>query len=156
MTESRLWLELRVVLVSGQGAELDPPPGRVLITAPTMTFADLAEAIDTAFARYDRSHLHRFELADGRTLYSDEESAVELDGAGTSVETHLQDVPLDTLERFSYVFDFGDDWRHEVKLVRAGVDPHEVWGAVPDRPVVLDGWGWIPDQYGREEDEPDE
>lgn len=26
------------------------------------------------------------------------------------------------------------------------VDPHEVYGGTPDRPVADWGWGWIPDQ----------
>lgn len=29
------------------------------------------------------------------------------------------------------------------------VDPLEVYGATPDRPVPYFGWGDIPDQYGR-------
>jgi hypothetical protein len=30
------------------------------------------------------------------------------------------------------------------------VDPVEEFGAAPKRPMVIWGWGSIPDQYGRE------
>jgi hypothetical protein len=44
-----------------------PPslPGRVLIASRSATFEQLARAIDDVFARWDRSHLHEFTLADG-------------------------------------------------------------------------------------------
>jgi hypothetical protein len=29
------------------------------------------------------------------------------------------------------------------------VDPLEACGIVPERPVAIWGWGWIPDQCGR-------
>jgi hypothetical protein len=53
-------------LVSGRGLELERPPGRVMITSPKHTLAELAEAIDVALARWDHSHLHEFKLGDGR------------------------------------------------------------------------------------------
>lgn len=40
-----------------------PRPGRTLAAARTHTFAQLATAIDDAFARWDRAHLHEFTLA---------------------------------------------------------------------------------------------
>ena len=47
---------------------LRPPPGRVFIVGPAHTFEQLAHAINAAFARCDLSHLHQFELADGRLI----------------------------------------------------------------------------------------
>jgi hypothetical protein len=61
---ARTWLQIRVELLGGGSIECDPPPGRDFIVGPTRTFAQLAEAIDTAFARWDRAHLHGFELTD--------------------------------------------------------------------------------------------
>jgi hypothetical protein len=29
-------------------------------------------------------------------------------------------------------------------------DPAEAYGVTPKQPVAIWGWGWIPDQYGRE------
>ena len=55
---------------------------------------------------------------------------------------------------FGYVFDLGDDWTHAC-TVENQVDPLEVLGARPDRPMVYWGWGTIPDQYGRRWDSDD-
>jgi CubicO group peptidase (beta-lactamase class C family) len=50
-----------IVLVNaGGGIECKPPAGRDFILGPTHSFAQLAEAIDTAFARWDRAHVHGF------------------------------------------------------------------------------------------------
>jgi hypothetical protein len=49
------WLQIRVELLGGRDIVCDPPPGRVMIVGPRHTFAALAEAIDTAFARRDLS-----------------------------------------------------------------------------------------------------
>ena len=45
-----------------------PAPGRIFIVGPSHTFAGLADAINAAFARWDLSHLHEFELGDGRRI----------------------------------------------------------------------------------------
>ena len=37
-----------------------------MIASPEHTLAELAEAIDLAFARWDHSHLHTFEFGEGR------------------------------------------------------------------------------------------
>lgn len=47
----------------GHGEHLWPRPGRIFVAARSHTFAQLAEAIDDVFARWDRAHLHEFELA---------------------------------------------------------------------------------------------
>ena len=50
---------------------------------------------------------------------------------------------------FEYVFDFGDDWRHRCAVEPEKADPVAEYGEKPTRPVVIWGWGSIPDQYGR-------
>jgi hypothetical protein len=60
----RSWLSIRVELIQGGGRTLWPRPGRVFAAARSHTFLQLADAIDTAFARWDRAHLSLFELAD--------------------------------------------------------------------------------------------
>ena len=37
-----------------------------MIASPEHTLAELAEAIDLAFARWDHAHLHTFEFGEGR------------------------------------------------------------------------------------------
>jgi len=154
------WIAIRVSLRGGGGIACDPPPGRIMLVAPEHTFADLAEAIDTAFARWDRSHLHMFELADRREVVPD---ADEWDGDGMTDEAELDvSATVGLGERFLYRFDLGDNWEHDCEVVEVDVDPLEVYGMEPELPVPIWGWGWIPDQYGRRteddtgEDEPEE
>src|SRR5712691_6200625 len=64
----RTWLSIRVELVEGRGERYWPRPGRLFAAAPSHSYAQLATAIDDAFARWDRSHLHEFELADGARI----------------------------------------------------------------------------------------
>ena len=62
---ARTWLQIRVDLLGGRGVACDPSPGRVFLVRPSHSFEQFAEAIDAAFARWDLSHLHTFELSDG-------------------------------------------------------------------------------------------
>jgi len=141
-------LQIRVDLVGGRGEVFDPPPGRVFIVGPSHSFAAFAQAIDAALARWDLSHLHSFELADGRLIgYPDDADGPEqewLDHARLKVAREVK--PGD---EFEYIFDLGDDWRHRCRVEPDKADPLEVYGIVPDRPVAIWGWGSIPDQYGR-------
>jgi hypothetical protein len=56
--------------------------------------------------------------------------------------------------RFGYVFDLGDDWAHAC-TVEGHLEPVDVLGAIPDGPMAYQGWGTIPDQYGRRSDSDD-
>jgi len=120
-----------------------------MIVGPSHTFGQLADAINTAFARWDLSHLHEFEFADGRRIgYPSDDYAPDLeweDQAKLKVARELE--PGD---EFEFVFDFGDDWRHRCRVLDEKVEPADEYGPIPDRPVPIWGWGWIPDQYGRE------
>lgn len=146
------WLSIKVELLSGGGLVLERHPGRVMIASPGHTLAEFAEAIDLAFARWDHSHLHEFEFGEGRRymLGGSELEPEVADSTGTMLDT----LGLGPGSRFEYVFDLGDDWRHRCEVQATDVDPAEEYGAPPDRPVPIWGWGWIPDQYGRtKEDE---
>ena len=56
-----MWISVQVELIEGRGEHCWPRPGRIFAAAPGHSFAQLADAIDNAFARWDRSHLHEFE-----------------------------------------------------------------------------------------------
>lgn len=99
-----LWYTIRVELVHGRGHVYEPPPGRDILISPQHTFRQLAELINSAFARRDLGHLYQFELHDGTSI-------------------GLPD---------------WDDMEEEA-----------VWGTRPKGPVVVWGWGSMPDQYGR-------
>ena len=141
------WLSIKVELLSGRDLVLDHPPGRVMIASPAHTLAEFAEAIDVALARWDHSHLHEFKLRDGKRYMlggSDFEPEV-IDSTGVT----LASLGLDVGTSFEYVFDLGDDWRHRCEVQSVDADPEQEYGAPPDTPVPIWGWGWIPDQYGR-------
>lgn len=145
---ARTWLQIRVDLLGGCGIDCDPPPGRVFILGPSHSFAHLATAIDAAFARWDLSHLHDFNLSDGRLIgYPSDEYAPELvwlDHERLKVAREVKPG-----EVFEYVFDLGDNWRHRCTVDTDKVDPVETYGLLPSSPVAIWGWGTIPDQYGR-------
>ncbi len=139
------WLGIEVALVSGRGHDYWPRPGRLIAAARKHTFADLAEAIDDAFARWDRAHLWEFRLSGGRAVgIPDPEWDRNIPDAA---RTRLSMLELG--EQFAYTFDFGDDWAHVCTVLPKRIDPLEVLGIVPERPLPYWGWGDLPDQYGR-------
>lgn len=123
---------------------------------PSHTFRDLAEAIDTAFARWDRAHLSVFTLADGRVV-TDRETGAELaDGVGGPLRAAPVDMAAAKVAstvalgaEFQYTFDLGDDWVHRCVVGETKIDPRDEFGIVPPGPLPYWGWGDIPDQYGR-------
>jgi hypothetical protein len=116
---------------------------------------DLADAINTAFARWDRSHLSQFVLPDGRVV-TDEETALESTASMGGPITDSLDIATAKVAKtlapgaeFQYTFDFGDNWTHRCQIGEEMVDPVEVLGIRPVAPLPYWGWGSIPDQYGR-------
>ena len=144
---ARTWLSIRVDLVEGHGERYWPRPGRIFAAARSSSFADLAEAIDDAFARWDRAHLHDFTLVDGTRLTTPYEDWEELGPVLDDRRTNLS--RLKPGEQFVYVFDFGDDWAHLCTVEPERIDPLDVLGIIPAVPLSHWGWGNIPDQYGR-------
>ena len=145
---ARTWLSIRVELVEGHGEHYWPRPGRIFAAARTHTFADLADAIDNAFARWDRSHLQEFTLAD-KTRLAIPDPDWEIEGETTLDFRRVKLSRLQPGEQFVYVFDLGDDWAHLCAVGPERIDPLETLGIVPDRPLACWGWGDIPDQYRR-------
>ena len=143
---ARTWLSIRVDLVEGRLERYWPRPGRLFAAARSHSYAQLAVAIDDAFARWDRSHLHEFELADGTRIGTPDP---DMDNHDVLDETREHLSKLQASQQFIYVFDFGDDWTHLCTVVDASIEPHDVLGVVPNAPLPYFGWGNIPDQYGR-------
>ena len=143
----RNWLSIRVELVSGRGEVFWPRAGRDFAAQRTHRFAHLANAIDSAFARWDRSHLHQFVLADGRRIgmaeYDEDDELDLIDGATMTLAT------LQLGEQFYYEFDFGDSWTHLCTVGPEFIDPLDALGIRPREPLPFFGWGVIPDQHGR-------
>ncbi|HUH08053.1 MAG TPA: hypothetical protein VML96_09630 [Egibacteraceae bacterium] len=151
------WMTIRIVLLGGTGEELEDPPGRILVVSTDHSFLDLAEAVDSAFARWDLTPLHEFEVEGRRLALGGDPDDPECED---SEQVTLGEVGLRVGSRFVYIFDLGERWTHECTVTATEVDPFEVYGEEPDLPAPIFGWGTIPDQYGRlteeEDDEDDE
>ena len=138
------WISVQVELVEGRGQQLWPRPRRVIAASVHHSFGLLANAIEDGFARWDRAHLHEFELGDGTRIGSaDPESDF---GDVVLDEGRLNLYRLRLGEQFTYVFDFGDDWAHLCTVGKSQIDPVETLGIIPNRPLPYFGWG----QHSRE------
>src|SRR5580704_5814097 len=119
---ARTWLQITVELLGGGGIECDPPPGRVFIVGPGHTFEQFANAINAAFARWDLSHLHQFELGDGRLIgYPDDNFAPDLEWLDHTQLKVTREVKLG--DEFEYIFDLGDNWQHRCHVGPIKADP---------------------------------
>lgn len=149
------WFTVRVLLLGREGDPAGSEPGRIMLVRSDHTFADLSEAVDTAFGRWDLTPPHAFHLR-GRTLWSEISLADGEGPAQGSADVEVGEVGLRAGSTFRYVFDLGEEWEHVCEVERDDVDPLAEYGDEPDLPVPVYGWGSIPDQYGREQEDDDE
>lgn len=85
------------------------------MVGPAHTFEQLAEAINGAFARWDRAQLSVFTLDDGRVV-TDEDTGAEITNSMAGPLVQPLDVTSTKVARqvqrgaeFKFVFDLGDD-----------------------------------------------
>ena len=152
------WMTIRVVLADGQGIELDPPAGRVMLCHTGHTFAEFAEGVDASLGRWDPTPEHEFEV-EGRLLASDPDAVgvlLPVADATDSETVTLGDVGLRRGSRFTYLFDPRQRWIHQCQVEETALDPFTLVEEEPELPIPVFGWGDVPDQYGRidEDDDP--
>jgi len=87
--------------ISIKGAK--PPIWRRVLVKPNITFSELHQNIQDLFD-WDDSHLYMFRGK--RDDYEDEECSKQ------SIQTELKDIK----DKITYIYDFGDDWQHEIVL----------------------------------------
>lgn len=129
---------------------------RLLALRGDQTLDDLHETIFLAFDRYDE-HLYSFyfpKAATGRekVVFRPKEytSPVALqepypfsdEKPFNAAHTTLEDLHLIVEQTFEYLFDFGDMWWHELKVV--AIDPIDLEVKLPK---VLESHGDSPPQY---------
>ena len=152
---ARTWLSIEVELIGGRGEELWPRPGRIFAVGPAHTFQDFADAINTAFSRWDIAHLNEFTLADGTRITGFEPYDEVADTPRGPIMLPLDITKAKVFrtvslgDEFQFVFDLGDNWTHHCTVHPTKVDPMEVLGIRPAGPLPYWGGGTIPDQYGR-------
>jgi hypothetical protein len=117
---------------------------RDILILGDQSFDQLHEIIFTAFDRYDE-HLYSFTIKARPEVirivspeccgecYGDELDAEE---------TKLEKFNLVPKQKFEYLFDFGDQWQHEIEVI--GVAPFETGSKYP-RIIKVNGKS--PDQY---------
>jgi hypothetical protein len=92
--------------------DIKPPIWRRLLVPATMTLVDLHEAIQAAMGWYG-CHLHGFDIA-GRQ-YGDPQI---LEDVADETGLTLNGVLRSGVVRFTYTYDFGDNWQHQVLIER--------------------------------------
>ena len=107
-----------------------PPVWRRVRAPGWITLRQLHGVIQIVFG-WTESHLHQFEI--GATLYGEPDAFAELGNLDENRISLLEAVGERT-KRFLYVYDFGDDWRHEVVIEK--VEPA---GPAEHRPVCVAG-----------------
>ncbi len=116
---------LKVVL-----AEVEPPVVRV-IDAPSLSpLPELHELLQPAMGRTD-SHLHQFLTDNGATYGTVLPDDLDV-WPDQRDETHARLTDLGV--SFTYLYDFGDNWTHEVSVLGAGAAaPAACMGRAPAR-----------------------
>ncbi len=87
------------------------------------TLYDLHEAIQDAFG-FDDDHLHAF-FMDNRAWSDNSYSNDDMSGGTTTDMVRLSKV-LSKGQKFLYIFDFGDEWRFQCKVLRLNDEPCEI------------------------------
>ncbi|HET7231099.1 MAG TPA: plasmid pRiA4b ORF-3 family protein [Longimicrobium sp.] len=114
-------LDLRITI-----AEIEPPVWRSVRVPDAYTLHQLHRVIQLVFGWLDY-HLYAFE-AGGRRFEEPLEDAEYED----STSVRLRDLPLGSGARFTYTYDFGDHWVHEIVVEEVHEAEHR-----PDEP-------WLP------------
>jgi hypothetical protein len=141
---------LRIECVWGMYLEEDCV--RVLEIESTASLLSLHAAIQDA-VKFDFDHLFEFyagrNYRDRNVVFADEIGGAEMFGAYADIT--LEGVyPLEKGLKLYYCFDFGDEWRFEIKKSRK--KPHEPEPGAT-YPRVVERIGPDPPQYGSDDEE---
>lgn len=131
---------------------------RTMVLRGDQTLDELHETIFAAFDR-DDEHLYAFYFPSATARrsprgarskeyvspYGFEPGAVARDGRYNAAAVRLDDLMLKEGQTFEYLFDFGDEWWHAIKVDALGAsDPTTVY------PRIVDRRGASPVQYPEE------
>jgi hypothetical protein len=111
----RVILQLRAVLRG-----VSPLIWRRLLVPSDASIAQLHEILQVAFG-WEDMHLHRFDIR-GREYGLNREGGLFFDADARKVR--ISDLTLRRMERFTYEYDFGDCWVHDLRIeATLPVDP---------------------------------
>jgi hypothetical protein len=125
-------IEMRVAM-----RDITPLIWRQIAVPESYSLLQLHRVLQLAFSKLD-SHLFEFEIVGERFTMPDDETEATVRDAS---RTFLSGLGLQPGARFTYLYDFGDDWTHEilVEKVVPMVAPHDVL-----LPGVIAGAGAAP------------
>lgn len=118
---------------------------RVIRIGKQETLEDLSEAILNAFD-FDNDHCHAFFLDDRYGSKTNAYYSDYMEEYDSSSDVTLWQLRLRKGEKFKYLFDFGDEWRFQCKVLRELEEK-------TDAPVVTQAVGKAPEQYPGWDDE---
>ncbi len=141
-------------------AEANPVVSRTIQIRGTQTLEELHEAIFEAFDRWEE-HMYEFHFGPGPRDYSrgrygipDPSGLFALvdrdEPTSDAAKTKIDSLGLEVGQSFGYLFDFGDDWYHQIDVVAIGEAEPDV-----EYPCLTDRIGDSPPQYMEEEEEDD-
>ena len=110
-------------------SEVEPTVVRVLDVPAGVLLPELHDLLQVAIGWTD-SHLHQFVAGDARYGMPETDGFNDFDDERAETDVSLRSLPA----RFSYLYDFGDGWEHEVEVIGAG----------GERPAVVAGEGPCP------------
>lgn len=119
-------MELRITV-----AEIEPPIWRYVRVPDAYTLHQLHRVIQFVFG-WLNYHLYTFEVGDRRFKESLDQAEDE-----DSTAIHLRDLALGTGARFTYTYDLGNSWVHEIEV--KGVYIYTPVDGDPALPVLFGG-----------------
>jgi hypothetical protein len=129
----------RLVYVLRVGiANITPRIWRSLSVPGDYTLGDLHEILQIAFG-WEEEHLHSFTVNGveyGRPLDDDMGFGDDFDTIDEDTVS-LYDLRLGPKQKFSYLYDFGDSWTHEITVSK--ITPLDDEDGEPERPRCLGG-----------------
>lgn len=126
-------------------------PRRDILIDQTDTYANLSAAIEAAFERDDDEHLYEFS-DDTRHIVPLQAPGAEWPaGLLDSEQKSLRDLSIG--DTFAYRFDFGDEWKHQCKVLASSIDPAKLGQEHFDEAVVIEAVHPAPPQYPNSDDE---
>jgi hypothetical protein len=129
MAHSQIY-QLKIVLKG-----IKPPVWRRVLVSGDSTISFLHEIVQLAMG-WSNCHLHQF-LIRGKEYGVPYEGGVHF--ADRPEKIKLSDFQLRPQERFEYVYDFGDNWEHNISVEKTlPVDPAQTY------PVCITGRGECP------------
>ena len=118
---------------------------RVIRIGKQETLEDLSETILDAFD-FDNDHCHAFFMDDRYWSKTNAYYSDYMEEYDSSSDVTLWQLRLKKGEKFKYLFDFGDEWRFQCKVLRELEEK-------TDDPVVTQVVGKAPEQYPSWDDE---